>query len=241
MNFDEIFIDYHKLPQPLNIEEIYDLFVRMQNGDNSAREKIINHNIRLVLKQVYTTFKFIDIEAKKDLVSVGIIGLIKSINNFDISKKCEFSTFATYYIKGEILKYLRDVRKHNNIDSLNDIIYEGKKDDVLTREDIIIKENFEEKFFNKETCEIVKKMVNDLPYRDREIIKMYFGFYDNKLYTQQQIAERFNIAQNTVSSIIIRNLNFLKSQLERQELIEIKNKEKKEKIKNIYMCNYLSR
>ena len=86
MNTDEIFIDRHKLPKSLSKQEIYELLDKIKQGDEKARIKLVEHNIRLVLYEVTGRFNTVEYD-KKDLVSIGNIGLMKAIKTFDTSKK----------------------------------------------------------------------------------------------------------------------------------------------------------
>lgn len=224
MNTDELFIDIHKLPKPLSKEEVYDLIDKMRQGNASARKKLAEHNIRLVLYEVKGKFKSVEYD-KKDLVSIGNVGLMKAINTFDISKKVEFATYATRCIDNEILMFLKKIKKNKNVDSLDRTINHDKDGNELKVEDILSDDtDIAEEYSDNETYQIVRKIVNELPERDRDIVIMHFGFFDNKRYTQQEIAAKFKISQSYVSRLIYKIVKRLGSKLEAQELIELREK-----------------
>lgn len=107
MNIDEFFRDGHRLPRPLTKDELHQLFKELNEGSQEARNKLIIHNIRLVLYEVTHKFKNVDYD-KKDLVSMGNLGLIKAIHTYDISKGFSFSAYATRCIDNEILIFLKN-------------------------------------------------------------------------------------------------------------------------------------
>lgn len=113
MSENELFLDGVKLPEKLTKTEVIDLFEKMDNGEESAKKKIIEHNIRLVLYRVEKRFKNIDYD-KEDLVSIGIMSLIKAVENFNITKNTEFATFACRCIDNELLMILKHIMKMSN-------------------------------------------------------------------------------------------------------------------------------
>ena len=130
-------------------KEIYELIDKTNNGDLKAEEKLVLHNIRLVLYQVTHRFNLVKYD-KKDLVSIGIIGLIKAVKSYDVTKKIQFSTYAIKCIDNEILMSLRKIKKDKNIDSLDRIIECSNNDnDKLKLGDVLTNEldNVEEKLY----------------------------------------------------------------------------------------------
>ena len=152
-----------------------------------SRTKIIEANIRFV-KFLVEDFNC-DFDQKEELFQVGLIGLIKAVDTFDIDKGFLFSTYAKKCIMNEISMYFRKNNKDEN--HLNDL------NDLNDFSDIDLEENYIE----QEEKIIILKMIKDLPEREREIILMYFGFY-GKLYTQLEIANKFGIGQSYVSRLI---------------------------------------
>jgi len=113
MDFNELFLDVNNLPDSLSINELNDLFKKMSLGNIEAREKIINHNIKLVIFITMKKFNKINYD-KKELVSIGIIGLINAVDTFDMTKNFKFSTYASTCIFNEIHKHLDKINKYNN-------------------------------------------------------------------------------------------------------------------------------
>ncbi|MDD6879334.1 MAG: sigma-70 family RNA polymerase sigma factor [bacterium] len=231
MNTDELFIDIHKLPKPLPKQEVYDLLEKIKQGDERSREKLIKHNIRLVLYEVTACFKSVKYD-KKDLVSIGNIGLMKAITTFDTSKKVEFATYAKRCIDNEILMFLRKIKKDQNVCSLNRIINHDKDGKELKIEDTISdKRDIVEEYEDNETYQIIRQIVEKLPNRDRKIIMLYFGFYNGKVHTQKEIADMMCISQPLVSKLITKILKRLAQQLKHKGVIELSIQRQSPKIK----------
>lgn len=230
----ELFISGSDIPNALSKQEIYELLQKMKCGDEKAREILILHSIRLVLYQVFNRFKTVNYD-KRELVSIGNLGLMKAIETFDISKNIEFSTYATKCINNEILMFLRKLKKYQNMDSLDKIIWYGNDGHDLKLEDIIYDENdMTEKYIHDEEYRIIRQTVNDLPERDKKIIMMYFGFYDDKIYSQKEIADEMSISRAYVSSLISKNVDRIRKKLQRNGIIELRKKAdyQKQKIGN---------
>lgn len=218
MNTDELFIEASKLPKPLDKKTTKELFEKIASGDQEAKKTVINHNIRLVLYQVINRFKNVNYD-KKDLVSIGVYGLIKAVEAFDASKQIEFATYATRCIDNEILMFLRKTKRYNVELSLNDILSEDKDGNELNFEDIIADDvNIVEDYIDNETYFIIRQIVNELGEREREIILLHFGFYNNKIYTEKEIAEKIGISQSYVSRLIKKTLKQLKEKIDDYEL-----------------------
>lgn len=204
--------DWNFLPKPLSKEELKGLFIEAGNGSRTARKKLIISNMRLVLCEVRGKFSNIDYD-KNDLVSIGTIGLIKAIDSYNINKSYEFSTYAVRCIDNEILMLVRKLKRSNN-DSINRVILSSKEDCCYKIEDIIASDfDMNEYVDSLEKYQYIDYLIDNLKDRDREIIKLYFGFYNNKLYNQKEIAEIYNIDQSTISKIISRVLKKLKKEL----------------------------
>lgn len=242
MNTDELFIG--KLPQPLTKEELNNLIIKVSEGSHEARNKLIVYNIRLVLYEVIHRFEKVDYD-KRELVSIGIMGLIKAINTYDISKNIKFSTYATRCIDNEILMFLRKLKKEQKVESIDRIVFYGKDSSELKLEDKLCDDSdLVEDYERNEIHNIIRELVKELPYRDREIVMLYFGFYNNRIYNQEEIADRLNISRSYVSRLIKENVIKMRKQLEDIGVIELhekpktkgKGKEKKEmrKLQSIY-------
>ena len=212
MNTNELFVESNKLPKALSKVEVYELFEKFYAGNYSAREKIIIHNIKLVIYKVINKYNFV-LYDKKDLVSIGIIGLTKAVDTFDISKNYEFSTYAARCIENEILMFLRHLKVRSNVASFDEVV--GLNYDLKNIElkDIINNGvNLEEDYILKEEHYEIRSLVEKLPEREKEIIKLYFGFYGLR-YNQKEIAKKLNIHQSYVCRIIKSVLIDLKEKL----------------------------
>ncbi len=229
MHINDWFIDDYKLPKPLSNDEINDLFKHVKEGSKNAKNKLAIHNIKLVLYEVTTKFKNADYD-KDELVCIGNLGLVKAINTYDPSKGFEFSTYATRCIDNEILMFLRSLKKISNVDSLDTIIFKDKDSNELKLENIIgddkdlIKESE-----NDEIYLIIRQVVENLPERNKEIIKLYFGFYDNKVYSQTEIAKKFNLSRSHISMLISKTTEKIGKILESKGVIELHSKQKPQK------------
>ena len=189
------------LPPPLSKELELEALIKCKAGDIDAKNKLIEHNLRLVvfLAKKYENTGY-DIE---DLVSIGSIGLIKGINTYKIDKNIKLATYASRCIANEILMFLRKNKKRRSEISFEDALNydaEGNElhlEDILgTEEDIVIKE-FEEKMDR----EILKKEIGSLEERDKQIMILRYGLNNTKEYTQKEVAEILNISQSYISRI----------------------------------------
>ena len=227
MNYNNFFVDY-ELPTPLSDSELYECFKKYKSGDIKVRNFIILHNVKLVISRVIKKFSNVPFD-KKELVSVGLIGLVKSVDTFDISRNIKFSTYASKCVDNEILMFIRKQKKYLNMDSIYETIMTNKDGKQKNLEDILpdTSANFLERYDKKESYEIIRKVIDDLKERDRYIIKLYFGFIDNKLYKQEEIADKFGISQAYVSRVLAKVLKIIKLRLEREGVIETRNKIKK--------------
>ena len=222
--YNTLFIE-EKLPIPLNKEELYNLFKEYKNGNSEAKDKIIIHNIKLVLSIVNSNYKNTPYETN-ELVSVGLIGLIKSVETFDISKKIEFSTYSIKCIQNEILQFIRKNKRHIE----NQTVMSEFPNDSINEKNIKTKEIHDnsidiiKEYEKKETIRIIREIVLTLNDREREIMMLKFGFYNDTEYTQVQISRLMNIPQPTISRIIKKTLIIISEELKRKELIELRTK-----------------
>lgn len=201
------------LPAPLSPEEEKELVAKLSEGEKSAREKLIEHNLRLV---VYIAKKFessnVDID---DLISVGTIGLIKAVNSFDGNKQIKLATYASRCIENEILMHLRKVvrtKSEMSLDEPLNVDWEGNVlllSDVLgTESDVTCKdvENDEEK-------DILIKTFKQLPPRERQIVRLRFGLLGAQKKTQKEIADLLGISQSYISRLEKKVMKKLKKEL----------------------------
>lgn len=240
-----MFIVQSELPKCLSKQEVYDLFNKIKLGDGCARDKLVEHNIRLVLYEVNGRFKSVDYD-KSDLVSMGIVGLMKAIDTFDVSKGIEFVTYATRCIDNEILIFLRKLKKEQVVDSLDKVISWDNNGNELKIEDIVCDgTDITSEYIDNETYMILRQMIDILPEREKKIVMLKFGFYNDRVYSQDEIANMMSISQPQVSRIISRCVKRLGQELHDIGAIELSNKEVGEKkmskkLKSIYeyFCSY---
>ena len=220
MSYDRYFIDL-QLPEALDKEEIIECFCKMKNGDIEARQKLIVHNIRLVINiaiKFCTCTKY----EMNELVSVGIIGLIKSVDTFNLEKSDKFVAYASVCISNEILMLLRKEKHYTSLKHIEDYITLNDDDDSLTIGETLYDEDYDltEEYETKESYKIVRKVVDSLQEPYKEIIKMYFGFYNNKVYNQVEIARKFNLSQSCICKTIQRILRIINKELIKEGIVE---------------------
>lgn len=202
------------LPPPLEKEEEISLVIKCQQGDLNAKNKLIEHNLRLV---VFIAKKYESkLETLEDLVSIGSIGLIKGINTYKIDKNIRLATYASRCISNEILMYLRKNKKRVSDISLEESLsYDAEgnelhlEDIVGTDDDITYKE-----YEKKNDINILKNYVDELEDRDKRIMIMRYGLYNTKEYTQKEVAELLGISQSYISRIEKKVIRKMKLYLE---------------------------
>lgn len=190
-----------KLPPPLSKEEELAYLIKAQQGDEEARNKLIEHNLRLVVflakKYENTTY---DIE---DLVSIGSIGLIKGINTYKIDKNIKLATYASRCISNEILMFLRKNKKKRTEVSLEEALNYDSEGNELHLEDILgtDAELVPNEYEKKVDKEILNKEIESLNPRDKEIMTLRYGLNNTLEYTQKEVAEMLGISQSYISRI----------------------------------------
>lgn len=203
---------YGQLPKPLSDNELMDLLIRYNNGDYSVRDKIINHNIRLIINLVINKFNG-TIYEQNELVSIGLTELIRCLDTYDINKNIKFSTFVYNCVKNRLLNYIRDNDKRN-IDTYS---YDNQISEDSTYEQFIpSEERIEEDYETKERNLIIRELLLKLNERDRNIMMLYYGFIDNKCYTYREIGDMYNVSGAYIGQIIKKNLKIIKESLELQ-------------------------
>lgn len=228
MKINEIFVNADNLPKSLSREETKELFIKMKNGDKEAKEKLATHNIRIVLYEVVKKFRYTRYD-QKELVSVGNVGLMKAINSYDLSKNINFFTYAKKCIDNEIILFLRDDKKNLYNYKLEDTLDATDEDNLVTLGDILsTTETVEDEFENKEVRRITREIVEKFPSpRERIIIMLRYGFYDDKIYKQEEISKLFSMSQTNVFKIIDVTLDEISNELYKQDiLVKPRNKSK---------------
>ncbi|MBQ4064506.1 MAG: RNA polymerase sporulation sigma factor SigK [Clostridia bacterium] len=205
----------NSFPEPLSKDEQTALFIKARDGDKLAREKLIEHNLRLVahiVKKYYSGAK-----NQEDLVSIGTVGLIKAIDSFDIRKGAKFTTYASKCLQNEILMYFRSQKKSSCEVSLSETIDTDKDGNPLTYSDIIycddtIAEDIDVKLNSGKAISIIRSV---LCPREREIIVLRFGLHNEKPITQREIAEKLGISRSYVSRIEKSAIEKIRAEFER--------------------------
>lgn len=189
-------------PEALSIEEEKNYIAKMQEGDEEARNILIEHNLRLVA-HVCKKYSNSNVD-QDDLISIGSIGLIKGINTYNPEKSIKLSTYISKCIENEILMHFRSTKKLKNEVYLEEPIGKDKDDNMITLKDIL--EN-DEKPIDEEIdlklkiSNLYKKIKEVLKDRERTIIELRFGLYGKKPKTQNEIAKKMGISRSYVSRI----------------------------------------
>ena len=190
-----------KLLPPLSKEEEEKLVLLSNQGNIDARNKLIEHNLRLVvfLSKKYDNTSY-DLE---DLVSIGTIGLIKGVDTYNPDKPVKLITYAAKCIENEILMYIRQNKKNLNNVSLNDSIGYDKEGNEITLMEVIKDDYIDssEVINLKDNILLLKKYFNVLNKREKDIIIRRYGLLNNKEETQREIAKDLKISRSYVSRI----------------------------------------
>jgi RNA polymerase sporulation-specific sigma factor len=195
------YVKNHAFPQPLPPDEEAKYIQQMQEGDETARNKLIEHNLRLV---AHIVKKFDNTgEDVEDLISIGTIGLIKGVESFSPGKGTKLATYAARCIENEILMHLRSLKKVKKDVSLHDPIGQDKEGNEISLMDILESENQDIIEYIELNMEIEKMQdyFSVLDEREREVIVYRYGLNNNKEMTQREIAQKLNISRSYVSRI----------------------------------------
>lgn len=204
------------LPAPLRGQDEQDTLDRLENGDEAAKQLLIEHNLRLV---VYIARRFentgINLE---DMISIGTIGLIKAIGTYRRDKNIKLATYASRCIENEILMHIRKISNQKTEVSLDEPInmdYDGNElllSDVLgTDEDLIFKS-----LEDDVDLYLLRQALNQLTEREREIVEMRFGLAGRKELTQKEVAFKLGISQSYISRLEKRIMLRLRKEMIRQ-------------------------
>ena len=202
------------LPPPLEKDEEVELVIKAQKGELEARNKLIEHNLRLVvfIAKKYET----KLDTLEDLVSIGSIGLIKGINTYKIDKNIRLATYASRCISNEILMYLRKNKKRSGDISFEEALSFDSEGNELHLEDILgTSEDVTYKEYEKITdIDTLQKTIDGLEERDKQIMIMRYGLYNTKEFTQKEVASILGISQSYISRIEKKVIKRLKLYLE---------------------------
>ena len=187
--------------KPLSSDEENKCIEGLLKGDKESRNKLIEHNLRLVA-HIVKKYETKDISAD-DLISIGTIGLIKGIDSYSINKGVKLTTYAAKCAENEILMYFRSNKKYNNNISLEDIIGHDKDGGDITLMDVLKENsiNIENTIEFKDNIRSLSKYLNVLNKRELEIIKMRYGLLNEEEKTQEEISKKLHISRSYVSRI----------------------------------------
>ena len=202
----------------LNENQKKELFTRIRQGDQQAREEYIRGNLRLVLS-VIRRFS-VSNENVDDLFQIGCIGLIKSINTYNPGKNIKLATYASRCIENEILMYLRRTSKMKmevSFDEPLNVDWDGNElllSDILGTEDDIIYKDMEVEVEKK----LLKRAIDKLSPREKNIIELRYGLTPGgREYTQKEVADQMNISQSYISRLEKKIMKRLKKEITRYE------------------------
>ena len=201
-------------PEPLTADEERECLKRLKDGDDEARNILIEKNLRLVA-HVCKKYSNSNVD-QDDLISIGTIGLIKGINSFDVDKGSKLSTYVSRCIDNEILMHFRSTKKLSSEVFLNEPIGKDKDDNVVTLQDVLendersVEDSVDLKFKIKLLYEKMKSILKD---RERTILELRFGLDGNKPKTQIEIAHSMGISRSYVSRIETKAIGKLAKEL----------------------------
>ena len=190
-----------EFPKQLPRQEEEALIVRMLDGDDDARQSLITHNLRLVshIARKYTVPGY----GADDLISIGVIGLIKAVNSYKPHAGTALGTYAARCIENEILMTLRASRKYRGDVSLQDSVGTDGEGNDITYMDILgtDPDDLENAVIRRVTLEKVHQVLSSLPPRERLVLELRYGITDGKQHPQHEVAEVLGISRSYVSRV----------------------------------------
>ena len=201
-------------PKPLSKEEEQECLKRIEQGDEEAKNELIEHNLRLVahiIKKYYSSYR-----DQEDLISIGTIGLIKAAGSFNNGKGTKFATYASRCIENEILMHFRQKRKSMQDVSISDPIDIDKDGNSITLMDIVqddenILEQIDLSIQSKKLYHFIE---NQLEPREQKILAYRYGLYNMRPLPQREVAKKMDISRSYVSRIEKKALEKLKKYFE---------------------------
>ncbi|MDE6036173.1 MAG: RNA polymerase sporulation sigma factor SigK [Ruminococcus sp.] len=188
-------------PKPLSRKEEEECFIKMSEGDKSARNKLIEHNLRLV---AHIVKKYaVTVPEQDELISIGTIGLIKAVSTFDHTNGTRFATYASRCIENEILMSFRSAKKTAGDIYINEPVEIDKDGNALTLMDLIddgidIHEQVDLLIRSRQLYNFLDKCLDD---RELEIIVYRYGLYGKNPHTQSETAQKLDISRSYVSRL----------------------------------------
>lgn len=204
-----------QFPKPFSRSEEEEYINRMMDGDEEARQELITHNLRLVshIARKYQVPGY----GPDDLISIGVIGLIKAVNSYKAGTGTALGTYAARCIENEILMTLRASRKRRGDVSLTEPIGTDGEGNDMTLMDILGTEQdaLEEDVIRKVTLEKVRSVMKILPARERMVLEMRYGLVDGQAHPQHEIAKLLGISRSYVSRVEKHAVMLLKEELDK--------------------------
>ena len=201
------------LPAPLNSEEEAEEIEKLSKGDNEAKKKLVEHNLRLV---VYIAKKFENTGVGlEDLISIGTIGLMKAINTFNSGKNIKLATYSSRCIENEILMHLRRSNRLKSEISIDEPLNQdgdGNElllSDILGTDDDVTSRGVEDEVDKK----LLKASIAKLNSREKNIMELRFGFKTGEEKTQKEVADMLGISQSYISRLEKKIINKMKKEI----------------------------
>ncbi len=208
-------------PKPLDKDEEFGLVEKMSQGDENAKIRLIEHNMRLV---AHIVKKYSSTAEADDLISAGSIGLIKALNSYNLEKGASLSTYAARCIENEILMLLRAGKKHIAVDSLDETLGTDSDDNDISLMDTIPQKDEDGVFCkvnNTMLMETIDKiMKQQLSQREYFVVKYRYGLNGSPAYTQREVAEMLDISRSYISRIEKKALQILRAYLDRDAFLD---------------------
>ena len=200
-------------PKPLSAEEERDALAAWKSGDTSARDRLIEHNLRLVAH--ITKKYYAQCDDTDDLISIGTIGLIKAISTYDPEKNVKLATYASRCIENEILMYLRSIRRKATEVSLSDALEADEEGGGLALMDILSEEmDLDERLMLVEQSKKLYQAIDaELDVREQAVVRLRYGLAGKPPLTQRETAELLGISRSYISRIEKKALNKLREKM----------------------------
>lgn len=202
------------LPKPLDEEEETNLLLKVKDGDIEARNKLIEHNLRLV---IFIAKKFESTKINmEDLISIGSIGLIKGIQTFKLEKNIKLATYASRCIENEILMYLRKTQKVRQEYSLDEVLSIDSEGNEMILADVIGSNEplALTKITEEEDIRNLYYAIDNLSKREKEIVIMRYGLFGVEPLTQKEVADKLGISQSYISRLEKRIIEKMRQDIE---------------------------
>lgn len=194
-------------PNPLTPAKERECLERLKEGDQEARRLLIEHNMRLVA-HVVKKYQYTDYDTE-DLLSLGTIGLIKAVNTFKPDRGSRLATYAAKCVENEILMLLRSHKKYSREVSLYEPIGVDKDGESIHLVDVIQMENedvLEQMILDQDVRELYQAYKTCLNDNEKQVVRMRYGLFGGKEYTQREIAQAMGLSRSYISRIEKRGL-----------------------------------